>query len=117
MPMNELLDSVLRAHGGLDRWNTVNKVSTTIVAGGGLLPMKGIEVDPNPLSVTATTPGRMYSHPPHLGGPTGESAPDCARYDAEGRSTPDWRGRRHSGAMGARRAQAGSESRTTVLGW
>jgi hypothetical protein len=47
--MSELLDLVLRAHGGLDRWNKFNKVSATFVAGGGLLPMKGLEADPKPL--------------------------------------------------------------------
>src|SRR5262245_50333232 len=53
--MIELLDLVLRAHGGLDRWSKLNKVSATILAGGGLLPMKGIEVDPSPLRTTVTT--------------------------------------------------------------
>ena len=52
--MSELLDLVLQAHGGLDRWNKFNKVSATIVAGGGLLPMKGLEVDPKPLEGTVT---------------------------------------------------------------
>src|SRR5260370_8900157 len=53
--MGELLGLVLRAHGGLDRWSKFNKVSATIVAGGGLLPMKGLEVDPKPLEGTVTT--------------------------------------------------------------
>ena len=53
--MSEFLDVVLRAHGGLDRWGKLNKVSAMIVAGGGLLPMEGIEVDPHPLRTTATT--------------------------------------------------------------
>jgi hypothetical protein len=50
----ELLDLVLRANGGLDRWREFNKVSATIVAGGGLLPMKGLEVDQKPLEGTVT---------------------------------------------------------------
>jgi hypothetical protein len=53
--MNELLANVLSAHGGLDRWNKLGKVSATIVAGGGLLPMKGLDVDPRPLQGTVTT--------------------------------------------------------------
>ena len=53
--MNELLAKILNAHGGMDRWNGYEKVEATIVSGGGLLPMKGIEVDPNPLRVMATT--------------------------------------------------------------
>jgi hypothetical protein len=52
--MNELLDLVLRAPGGLDRWRKFNKLSATIVAGGGLLPMKGLDIDPKPLEGTAT---------------------------------------------------------------
>jgi hypothetical protein len=48
MSMGELLDLVLRAHDRLDRWSKFNKVSTTIVAGGGLLHMKGLEVESNP---------------------------------------------------------------------
>jgi hypothetical protein len=52
--MSERLDLVLQAHGGLDRWNKFNKVGATIVAGGGLLPMKGLDADPKPLEGTAT---------------------------------------------------------------
>jgi len=50
--MNDLLARAIAAHGGLERWNTFNKVSATIIAGGGLLPMKGLEADTNPLEVT-----------------------------------------------------------------
>jgi len=52
--MNDLLARAIAAHGGLDRWNTFNRVSATIIAGGGLLPMKGLEADTNPLEVTVT---------------------------------------------------------------
>ena len=43
--MNELLKSLLQAHGGLDRWNTFEKVSATFVTGRRLMPMKGIKAD------------------------------------------------------------------------
>lgn len=39
--MSELLDLVLQAHGGLDRWNEFRKITATIVGGGGLWPLKG----------------------------------------------------------------------------
>jgi hypothetical protein len=52
--MTDLLDSVLQAHGGLERWKTFREVKGTFVSGGGLFPMKGIEVDPNPLECTVT---------------------------------------------------------------
>jgi hypothetical protein len=44
--MNDLLAQVIAAHGGLDRWNTFTKVAATVVAGGGLLPMKGLDDPP-----------------------------------------------------------------------
>jgi hypothetical protein len=52
--MNDLLARVIAAHGGLERWNTFNKVTATVVAGGGLRPMKGLENDPNPRERTVT---------------------------------------------------------------
>ena len=52
--MNDLLARAIAAHGGLERWNTFNKVTATVVAGGGLRPMKGLENDPNPRERTVT---------------------------------------------------------------
>jgi hypothetical protein len=49
--MPDLLDSVLQAHAGLDRWNKFNRVTATIV-GGGLWPMKGAALDPSPREMT-----------------------------------------------------------------
>ena len=50
----ELLDSGLRAHGGVDRWNTFEEISADFVTGGGLMPMKGMNLDPRALEGTAT---------------------------------------------------------------
>jgi len=50
--MSELLDLVLHAHGGLDRWNEFQKITATIVGGGGLWPLKGIDRDPSPREMT-----------------------------------------------------------------
>jgi hypothetical protein len=47
-PMNDLLASVIDAHGGMDRWNQYQKVEATIVSGGGFFPLKGVPQDPNP---------------------------------------------------------------------
>jgi hypothetical protein len=52
--MNDLLARVIAAHGGLERWNTFTKVTATVVAGGGLLPLKGLEANTNPTEVTVT---------------------------------------------------------------
>ena len=46
--MHDLLAQAIAAHGGLERWNTFNKVTATVKAGGGLKPMKGRENYPNP---------------------------------------------------------------------
>ena len=51
---SELLDSALRAHGGIDRWNKFEEISAAFVTGGGLMPMKGMNLDPKPLEGTAT---------------------------------------------------------------
>ena len=51
--MGDLLASVIKAHGGLERWNAFEKVSTTIVSGGELWATKGIKVDTTPRRVTA----------------------------------------------------------------
>ena len=52
--MNDFLARVTTAHGGLDRWNKFKKVTTTYVGGGGLWPMKGLEVFPHPIEVMVT---------------------------------------------------------------
>ncbi len=46
--MNDLLTQVLAAHGGLDRWNTFQKVTAAVVSGGGLIPMKCLDDSPTP---------------------------------------------------------------------
>ncbi len=46
--MNDLLARAIAAHGGLERWNTFNKLTATVLAGGGLRPMKGLEGDTTP---------------------------------------------------------------------
>ena len=51
--MIDLLNKVLAAHGGLECWNSSEKASTTIVSGGELWGMKGIEADATRRRVTA----------------------------------------------------------------
>jgi hypothetical protein len=50
--MNELLARILDAHGGMDRWNSYNKVAATIVSGGGLFALKGAPQDSTPRRMT-----------------------------------------------------------------
>lgn len=47
-PGHELLNHVLIAHGGLERWNSFNQVRATLVTGGSLWAMKGLTQDSAP---------------------------------------------------------------------
>jgi hypothetical protein len=52
--MAELLDLVLQAHGGIERWRTFDTVRATFASSGGLLPMKGLDITPLPSEGVAT---------------------------------------------------------------
>jgi hypothetical protein len=51
----ELLQKVLEAHGGLNRWSSFSTVHATIVTGGQLFGMKGTPQDPTPRRMTVST--------------------------------------------------------------
>lgn len=53
--MNELLQKVFDAHGGLERWNTFSWVRATIVSGGQLWAMKKVPQDPTPREMRVAT--------------------------------------------------------------
>jgi hypothetical protein len=46
--MTSLLEEVMEAHGGLDRWRRLSKVEADAVTGGGLFPLKGLMPDLSP---------------------------------------------------------------------
>ena len=48
-----LLAEVLEAHGGIDRWRSFTQVTATVVTGGFLWGMKGIDIDSAPRSMTS----------------------------------------------------------------
>jgi hypothetical protein len=50
--MNDLLDSIIDALGGTDRWNSYEKVEATIVSGGGFFALKGMPQDSIPRRMT-----------------------------------------------------------------
>jgi hypothetical protein len=50
--MTGLLDAVLAAHGGLDRWRQFTSMEATIVSGGELWEIKGQPQDPAPRRMT-----------------------------------------------------------------
>ena len=53
--MADLLDSVLDAHGGLDKWRQFTRVAATIVTGGDLWALKGQPQDPLPRRMTVAS--------------------------------------------------------------
>jgi hypothetical protein len=46
--VNELLASIVEAHGGFDRWRRFNRVEATIVTGGAFWGMKNLTQDQDP---------------------------------------------------------------------
>ena len=48
----DLLNAVLAAHGGLERWRTFRMIQATIVSGGKLWEIKGQPQDPTPRQMT-----------------------------------------------------------------
>ena len=52
--MNELVENVIAAHGGLARWKAFAKVQATIVTGGALWGTKGLVQDPDPREMTVS---------------------------------------------------------------
>jgi hypothetical protein len=62
---SELLQRVLRAHGGLDRWNRFDTVRATIVTGGQLFGMKDTPQGPSPRRMTVATKREWASVTPY----------------------------------------------------
>jgi hypothetical protein len=59
--MNDLLSSVIAAHGGLDRWSTVGAIDVTFNFSGGLLDIKGFPGHHRPsASVDTVTPRTVF---------------------------------------------------------
>jgi hypothetical protein len=50
-----LLDVVLRAHGGLERWRQFSRVEATVVTAGGLWAIKSQPQDPAPRQMSVAT--------------------------------------------------------------
>jgi hypothetical protein len=53
--VTNLLNAVLDAHGGLDRWRQFSRVQATIVTGGGPWAVKGQPQDPLPRRMTVAS--------------------------------------------------------------
>jgi hypothetical protein len=62
---SELLQNVLEAHGGIQRWSCFAAIETTIVTGGQLFGMKGTPQDPTPRRMTVATQREWASVAPY----------------------------------------------------
>ena len=62
--MSDLLETVIEAHGGLERWNQLNTVSARLIQGGVLWPLKGQAGVLDDVVVTASLHEERASHSP-----------------------------------------------------
>src|SRR5712691_3602032 len=62
--MSDLLETVIEAHGGLERWNQLNSVSARLLQGGALWALKGQAGVLDEVVVTASLHEERASHRP-----------------------------------------------------
>jgi hypothetical protein len=62
--MSDLLETALKAHGGLERWNQLDAVSARLGQGGALWALKGQEGVLDDVVVTASLHAERASHRP-----------------------------------------------------
>ena len=62
--MNDLLETVIEAHGGLERWKQLENVSARLAQGGGLWELKGQAGVLDDVVVTASLHEERVSHRP-----------------------------------------------------
>ena len=62
--MSDLLETVIEAHGGLERWNQLNNVSARLIQGGVLWAFKGQPGVLDDVVVTASLHQERVSHRP-----------------------------------------------------
>ena len=71
--MSDLLETVIEAHGGLERWKQLNYVSARLIQGGALWALKGQAGVLDDVVVTASLHEERVSHRP-FGAPDRHSA-------------------------------------------
>ena len=88
--MNDLLGTVIEAHGGLERWNQLNNVSARLLQDGALWALKGQAGVLDDVVVTASLHEERASHRP-FGAPDRHSSftPDASR--SRPTTEPSWR--------------------------
>lgn len=96
--MKDLLTNIIDAHGGIDRWNSFQKVEATIVSGGAFWGMKGLVQDANPRRMTVSLHEEFASVTPF-------GAADQRTSFTPGRIAIE-KARRHGGGRAPRPARA-----------
>src|SRR6266446_311025 len=71
--MTDLLETVIEAHGGLERWNNLDAVSARLIQGGALWDLKGQPGVLDDVFVRASLHEERESHHP-FGAPDRRSA-------------------------------------------
>ena len=71
--MNDLLDTVIEAHGGLERWGQLDSVSARLIQGGAMWGIKGQQGVLDDVFVRASLHQERESHHP-FGAPDRRSA-------------------------------------------
>src|SRR6185436_18338847 len=71
--MSDLLETVIEAHGGLERWTRLERVSARLIQGGALWALKGQAGVLDDVVVTASLHEERVSHRP-FGAPDRRSA-------------------------------------------
>jgi hypothetical protein len=71
--MSDLLNNVIKSHGGLERWTALDQVSARLIQGGALWALKGHEGTLDDVVVTASLHQERASHRP-FGAPDRHSA-------------------------------------------
>ena len=71
--MDDLLETVIAAHGGMDRWSQLSTVSARLIQGGALWGIKGQAGVLDDVVVTASLHEERVSHRP-FGAPGRHSA-------------------------------------------
>src|SRR5712691_7085375 len=71
--MSDLLETVIEAHGGLERWNQLETVSARLLQGGALWALKGQAGVLDDVVVTASLHEERASHRP-FGAPNRHSS-------------------------------------------
>ena len=88
--MSDLLDTVIEAHGGLERWNQLDSVSARLIQGGALWALKGQAGVLDDVVVTASLHEERVSHRP-FGAADRHCSASCLRGRRLATTAVHWR--------------------------